>query len=378
MKFVFAAGGTGGHINPALAVAGELKKRCPDAEILFLGTKEKMESKLVPAAGFNFRNIEISGFQRKLTLHNLVENVKTVWRFLKSSEQSRKILEEYRPDAVIGFGGYVSGPVLREAAKLGFATLIHEQNAFPGMANKSLAKSVDRVLLALPEAAEYLKCKNPPIVTGLPIREAIINANREKARAKLGCGNQTVIFSAGGSLGARTINEVALDLMLSLRDEPGIRFIHSYGQYGTWVPERLKENGIDLSDPRYDVREYIYDMADCLAAADLVISRAGASSISELEALGKAAILIPSPNVAENHQYHNAMALVEKDAAFIVEEKELQQEPDRVKKLVCALIKDPERRKTVGENAARLARTDAKDQICDVILSLVKTDKSEI
>ena len=376
MKFVFAAGGTGGHINPALAVAGELKKRCPDAEILFLGTKEKMESKLVPAAGFNFRNIEISGFQRKLTVHNIVENIKTMWRVLKSSEKSRKILEEYRPDAVIGFGGYVSGPVLREAAKLGFATVIHEQNAYPGIANKTLAIAVDRVLLAVPEAKEYLKCKNPPVVTGLPIREAIIRADRDEARAKLGCGDKTVIFSAGGSLGARTINEVVVDLMLSLRDEPGVRFIHSYGQYGAWVPEKLREQGIEDKDPRYDVREYIYDMADCLAAADLVISRAGASSISELEALGKTAILVPSPNVAENHQYHNAMALVEKDAAFLVEEKELEQEPDRVKKLVLSLLHDPERRKAVGQNAALLAKTDAKDRICDIILSLVKDEKN--
>ena len=163
MKFVFAAGGTGGHINPALAVAGELKRRYPDADILFLGTKEKMESKLVPAAGFNFRYIDISGFQRKLTPANLRANIKTLWKILKASRQSREILEAFQPDVVIGFGGYVSGPVVRQGAKLGFKTAIHEQNAFPGVANKALAKKADLVMLTVPEAEKYLSCKKTPV-----------------------------------------------------------------------------------------------------------------------------------------------------------------------------------------------------------------------
>lgn len=372
MKYVFAAGGTGGHINPALAVAGEIRKRDPNADIIFVGTKEKMESKLVPAAGFNFRNIEISGFQRKPTLHNLIENIKTVIRVLKASGQARTILEEFCPDAVIGFGGYVSGPVVREAAKLGIKTVIHEQNAYPGVANKALAKKADLVLLTVPEAEQYLDCKNPPVVTGLPIREKIINANREFARKKLNIGDKTLIFSTGGSLGAKTMNEVMTALMIKMKDDDRLRFIHAYGQYGAWVPERLRENGISENDDKYDVREYIYNMDDCLAAADIVVSRAGASSISEIQALGKTAILIPSPNVAENHQYHNAMALVNQNAAFLVEEKELAETPDAVERLVRQLIEKPEKIRAMGANAVQMAKTDAKDRICDLILELIK------
>ena len=373
MKFVFAAGGTGGHINPALAVAGELKRRYPDADILFLGTKEKMESKLVPAAGFNFRYIDISGFQRKITPANLRANIKTLWKILKASRQSREILEAFHPDVVIGFGGYVSGPVVRQGAKLGFKTAIHEQNAFPGVANKALAKKADLVMLTVPEAEKYLSCKKKPVITGLPIREEIMQADRAFARAKLHADGKTVIFSAGGSLGARTINEVMSDIMIALKEDDSVQFIHSYGHYGAWVPEKLKENGISPNDPKYDVREYIYDMADCLAAADLVISRAGASSISEIEALGKASILIPSPNVAENHQYHNAHALVEKNAAYLVEESQIEKEPDVVKNMVLDLLAEPQRLQSLGANALKMAKTDAKDTICDLLVQLAQS-----
>lgn len=374
MRCIFAAGGTGGHINPALAVAAEIRKRYPDAEILFLGTKEKMESRLVPAAGFNFRNIEISGFQRKKSFKGLIENIKTMFKVIRAGEQSASIMDEFHPDVVIGFGGYVSGPVLRKASKLGIKTVIHEQNAYPGVANKMLSKRADRVLLSVPEAADYLSCKNPPIVTGLPIREEVISANREKARKKLGIGDQTVIFSSGGSLGARTINDVASSLMIDLKNRDDIMFIHSYGQYGAYVPKILAENGISPDNPRFIVKEYIYHMADCLAAADIIISRAGASSISEIEAVGVASILIPSPNVAENHQYRNALTLSEKNAAILVEEKELEQNPNLVKEKILDLLTDKEKRSRIAENAKKLAITNAKDQICDIIVELVEQE----
>lgn len=371
MKFVFAAGGTGGHINPALAVAGEIRKRYPDADILFLGTKEKMESRLVPEAGFNFRNIEISGFQRRLTPKNLIENIKTVFRIIKASKQSRQILEEFEPDVVIGFGGYVSGPVVREASKLGIKTVIHEQNAYPGVANKALAKLVDRVLITVPDAEKYFESKSKPVVTGLPIREKILEADRDFARAKINAGGKTVIFSSGGSLGARTVNEVMTDIMISFKDNDNVKFIHGYGQYGSYVPENLKKAGIKSGDPKYDVREYIYDMADCLAAADIVVSRAGASSLSEIQAVGRASVLIPSPNVAENHQYYNAMALVNNNAAFVVEESELKDNPNKVKEIVSELINDPAKVCEYGKNARAMAKTDAKDKICDIIIGLI-------
>ncbi len=375
MKFLIAAGGTGGHINPALAVAEELRARYPDAGILFLGTKKKMEAKLVPAAGFDFRSIEISGFQRKLTPKNIIANVKTAFLVVKSTSESRKIIREFAPDVAVGFGGYVSGPVIREAAKLGVKTVIHEQNAYPGIANKALAKIVDRVLLTSVEAKKYLECKNEPVVTGLPVREAILRADRAVSRAKLGVGNNILVFSTGGSLGAKTINDVMSDIMISYKDAQGIRFIHGYGRYGAFVPEKLAAAGISAENERFDVREYIYDMDDCLAAADIVVSRAGASSVAELEALGKASILIPSPNVAENHQYHNAMALVKNGAAALVEEKELAEDPDRVKNLLAELLSDPERVISIGKNAKAMAQQNAKARICDEIVSLVEAGK---
>ncbi|MBQ6020551.1 MAG: undecaprenyldiphospho-muramoylpentapeptide beta-N-acetylglucosaminyltransferase [Clostridia bacterium] len=372
MKFLIAAGGTGGHINPAIAVAEELRARYPDAKILFVGTKKKMEAKLVPDAGFDFRSIDITGFQRKLTPKNILANVKTAYLTVKASGEAGKIIRSFAPDVAIGFGGYVSGPVIRKAHKLGVKTVIHEQNAYPGVANKALAKQVDRVLLTSPEAEKYLECKNEPVVTGLPVRASVLNADRAAAREKLGVGNRILVFSTGGSLGAKTINNVMLGIMIAYRDVPGIRFIHGYGRYGAFVPEKLAAAGIDEMNERYDVREYIYDMDDCLAAADIVISRAGASSVAEIEALGKAAILIPSPNVAENHQYHNAMALVKNDAAMIVEEKELTQNPDAVKEALEELLSDPQRVIAIGKNAKRMALNDAKSKICDVILSLTE------
>ena len=310
MKIIFAAGGTGGHINPALAAAGEIRDNYPDCEILFIGAKNKMESELVPKAGFAFKAISISGFQRKISIKNLFRNIATVWRLIISLFAVRSIIKNFAPDVVVGFGGYVSGPVVRAAAKMGIKTVIHEQNAFPGVTNKMLAKKADAVMLTVPAAAKYLECKNEPVVTGLPVRSEILAADRDFARAELGIkANQKVIFSFGGSLGARTINNSMVSLISKLHENSDIRFIHGYGQYGKWVPEKLKEAGVDITKDNIDVREYIFDMDKCLAAADLVICRSGASTLSEIEAVGRASILIPSPNVSENHQYHNAMAL---------------------------------------------------------------------
>lgn len=370
MRIVFAAGGTGGHINPALSVAGEIKKRDKNSEILFIGTQDKMEAKLVPAAGFQLKTIKISGFQRKPSFENLKKNLVTLVRMFTSVSEVKSILKEFKPDAVIGFGGYVSGPVVRTAAKMGIKTAIHEQNAFPGMTNKALTKLADVTMLTVEAAKDRMSPKNEPIVTGLPIREEILNADKSFARAELGIAkDEILIFSTGGSLGAKTVNTVMTELMAAISDK-NIRFIHGYGQYGRWVPDRLAELGVDISDTKkYDLREYIYNMATCLAAADIVVSRAGASSISELQALGKTAILIPSPNVAENHQYHNAMDLVNNNAAILLEEKQLS--GSLLTETVRELLADPIRLSEIGNNAKKMAHTDAKDKICDIIQELV-------
>lgn len=371
MKAIFAAGGTGGHINPALAAAGELKRRNPDAQILFIGTQEHMESKLVPSAGFDFKTIHIAGFQRKLSVKNIISNIKTVGLMFKSTRETNEIFNEFNPDVVIGFGGYVSGPVVRAAVKKGIKTAIHEQNAFPGVTNKALAKEVDAVMLTVEQAKKYLSPKNKPIITGLPVRHAIFEADRDFARAKLGIGeNQIMILSMGGSLGAKTINESMTEVITKLSSDKNLYFMHSTGKYGKWVPDRLRENGVDIEiGSNVTIREYIDDMDICLAAADLVISRAGASSLSEIEAVGRASILIPSPNVAENHQYHNAMALVNKNAAKVIEEKDLTCE--KLLETVKEMASDKNTLKLYGNNAKRIAVMNSAEKICDVIEGLV-------
>ncbi len=370
MKIIFAAGGTGGHINPALAAAGEIRENYPDAEILFVGTKDKMEAKLVPQAGFAFEGIAMSGFQRKLSFENIIKNIKTVWRVLFSGFAVKRLIKKFNPDVVVGFGGYVSGPVVRKAAKMGIKTAIHEQNAFPGVTNKLLAKDADAVMVAVPKAKEYLECKNEPIVTGLPVRNEILRADRDFARAEMGIkDDEIVIFSFGGSLGAKTINTAMVDIITEFAKEKKCRFIHGYGQYGKWVPDALKEKGIDTDNKNIDVREYIYDMDKCLAAADIVVCRSGASTLSELQAVGKASVLIPSPNVSENHQYHNAMTLVNASAAYVIEEKDLTHE--KLSSALRELIENPVLRKEMEENAKKLAVADSQKIIAEIITGLI-------
>ncbi len=370
-RIMIAAGGTGGHINPALAVASEIRKRCPDATIIFVGTADRMEAKLVPNAGFDFTTIEIRGFKRSFSPSAIKANLKTVGLLLKSSSQVKKIIEDFKPDVVVGFGGYVSGPVLRMACKMGIPTAIHEQNAYPGVTNKALAKTVDRVMLTVMDAKKHMEPKNEPVYTGLPVRGELIEADRDLSRAELKLDNRPLVLSMGGSLGARAVNEAIVEAISAMHKDENCYFLHAYGQYGKWVPEKLKEKGVDLSAEKHImIREYIDDMARCLSAADLVICRAGASSLSEFQVMGKPSILIPSPNVAENHQYHNAMALVNNDAAVIIEEKDLTGEA--LTKAIKDLIFDNKRLSQIGANAKEMAITDATDRIINVIGEIIR------
>ena len=214
-KILIAAGGTGGHINPALGIAGFIKERNPSAEIVFVGTADKMEAKLVPQAGYELRTIEISGFWRSFSPDAIKHNLITVKRLMKSSSQIKKIINDYKPDLVIGFGGYVSGPVLRIAAKKGIPTAIHEQNAYPGVANKAVAGMVDRVMLTAAKAEQYMKPKNPCVVTGLPIRGDILKTDSDFAKAELNLGGKPLILSMGGSLGAKPVNDAVLGMILN-------------------------------------------------------------------------------------------------------------------------------------------------------------------
>lgn len=370
MKILFVAGGTGGHINPAIAVANEIKRLYPDSEILFVGTKNRMETKIVPAAGFSIETVEMKGFSRTLSIKGIAANFKTVYLTLKASGSAKKIIKDFSPDVVVGFGGYVTGPVLRAAAKLGIPTCIHEQNAFPGVANKALAKMVDKVMLTSPEAEKYMTCKNAPVVTGLPVRRQILQADKALARASLGVKpNEMLVLSMGGSLGADEINNAVIGMFKELHNENDIRFIHATGQYGGFVWDELKKLNIPFGEnTNIDLREYINDMDVCLPACDLVISRAGASSIAEISALGKPSILIPSPNVAENHQFHNANTLAGNGGAILIEEKDLT--PDLLANTVRELKNDRAKLQEISAKASEKAKTNALSEICKIVASL--------
>ena len=371
-KILIATGGTGGHINPALAVAGFIREKYPEADILFVGTAVKMEAQLVPAAGYNFKTIDIQGFSRDLTPSGIKQNISTVIKLVKSSSQAKKIIKEFNPDVVLGFGGYVGGPVLRTANKLGIPTAIHEQNAFPGVTNKALAKVVDKVMLTAPEAEKYMQPKNPCVVTGLPVRGELISANREFSRAELGVDERPVILSMGGSLGARVINNAVTQLIEERYERKDCYFLHATGKAGVGMFDVIeKEKGISLEENKHIMlREYINDMHRCMAAADLVICRAGASSLSEIQAMGKPSILVPYPYAAENHQYYNAMELVKNDAAILIEEKDFTGE--RLIKEIDALLADKSRLTTLGENAKKMAIYDATERIVSCICEIVR------
>ena len=369
-KILFATGGTGGHINPALAVAGYVRENYPKAEILFVGTADRMEAQLVPAAGYDFRTIEIQGFSRELNLEGLRHNIKTVELLMKSEGQAKKIIEEFKPDVVIGFGGYVSGPVLSVAARMGIPTAVHEQNAFPGITNKNLAKKVAVVMLTAPEAEKLLKPKNPCVVTGLPIRGEIISANKEFARAEMKLDSRPLILSMGGSLGARAINEAVKYLILKRYEKEDCYYLHATGKAGAAMIDDIGKE-VDLNaNPQIMLREYINDMDRCLAAADLVVCRAGASSLSEIQALGKPSILVPYPYAAENHQYYNAKTMSDRDAAILIEEKDFTGE--RFLEEVEKLLSEPERLKKMGENAKNMAILDASQRITECVCKIVK------
>lgn len=369
-KILFATGGTGGHINPALAVAGYIRENYPKAEILFVGTADRMEAQLVPAAGYDFKTIEIQGFSRELNFEGFKHNIKTVNLLFKSEGQAKKIIEDFKPDVVIGFGGYVSGPVLSVAARMGIPTAVHEQNAFPGVTNKNLAKKVDVVMLTAPEAEKLLKPKNPCVVTGLPIRGEIISANKEFARAEMKLDSRPLILSMGGSLGARAINEAVKYLILHRFEKKDCYYLHATGKAGASMIDDIGKD-VDLNaNPQIMLREYINDMDRCLAAADLVVCRAGASSLSEIQALGKPSILVPYPYAAENHQYYNAKTMSDRDAAILIEEKDFTGE--RLLSEVEKLLSKPERLKKMGENARAMAILDASQRITECVCKIVK------
>ena len=371
MKVLMTGGGTAGHINPALAIADTIRAHHPDAKFLFVGAPQGMEARLVPAAGYEFVSMPVAGFQRKLNLTNIRRNLEAVGHLLRSGGRAARILRDFQPDVAIGTGGYVSGPILRKAAQMGIPVLVHEANAFPGVTVKMLAHHCECVMVAVEDAKKRLPDHVRIAVTGNPVRTEVLAYDRDRARRELGVDDRPLIVSFGGSLGARTINESMLDLLVRSAQDGRYQHIHGYGKFGGFVLDELKARGVDPDKcPNLDVREFIKDMPRVMAAADLVICRSGAMTLTEIQALGKAAILIPSPNVAENHQYYNAMALVDRGAADIIVESEIT--PALLTEKADALAGDPQKLAEMSANARKMAILDSRERIYRIVARTLK------
>ena len=374
MNLIFTCGGTAGHINPAIAVANGMKQRFPDANILFIGAAGKMEEKLVPQAGYELRALPASGLSRRLNAKGIKQNIYAVKCVLNAVTACKKIYKEFKPDAVIGTGGYASFPALYAAQSMGIPTCVHEANALPGVTTKLAANKADRVLVAFEESCKYYKKPEEVRVVGMPIRKEFTETTREAARAALGLGQgEKLVVSAFGSLGAKVMNETMADMMpLEQKDNFPFRHIHATGSFGKeWMPKRVKDNGVDWENcPQLDIREYIFDMPVLLNAADVVIGRAGSGTCNELGATGAPCILVPSPNVTNNHQEKNARVLEAAGGAVVMLEGEVTAE--KMYALVTELLADDARRAEMSKALKGLVRTDSADAICDIVEELTR------
>lgn len=370
MRILMTGGGTAGHINPALAIASQIKKEYPDAEFLFVGAKGRMETELVPKAGFPIKTISIQGFSRKKSLAGLCYNFKTLYYVATAGFSCSKIIKEFKPDIAVGTGGYVCGPILQKAAKLNIPVILHEANSFPGVTVKMLSKVAKAVCVVNDDAASRIPEGANVIVTGNPVRSEFFSYQKETARSELKMDNKPLVLSLGGSLGAARINELMEDVFQLSSQTHSVKHLHSAGknEYED-LCAHLKEKQIDIDNTNLEVRPFIEDMPRCMAAADLVICRCGAITIAELLASGKPSILIPSPNVAENHQYYNAMSLVKIGAAICIEEKDATAE--KIWETIQELISNPEKLKEMSKNAQQNAKKDVTQNIVEIIMKYI-------
>lgn len=364
LRIIISGGGTGGHIFPAVSIANAIRAKYPEAKILFVGALGRMEMQRVPAAGYEIVGLPISGFNRK----NMLKNVVVLYRIWKSQQMAKKIIRKFNPMAAVGVGGYASGPMLNQCTKMGIPCLIQEQNSYAGVTNKILSKKVDRICVAY-DGMERFFPADKIVKTGNPVRQALLDTKLTKAEALKSFGlseDKKTILIVGGSLGARTVNESVLQ-NLDMIKESGVQFIWQTGKYyNASIMAELKQRG---TVPSLHVTDFISDMGAAYKAADLVISRAGASSISEFCLIGKPVILVPSPNVAEDHQTKNAMALVNKNAALYVKDADA---PAEVVKLALQTVKDDARLKELSENIPKLALPDSADIIANEVVKLAR------
>ena len=365
-RIIISGGGTGGHIFPALSIADAIKAKHPDAKILFVGADNRMEMQRVPDAGYDIVGLPIAGFDRK----NLLKNIKVLWKIFKSQRMAKKIIKEFAPHAAVGVGGYASGPTLKMAASMGIPTLIQEQNSYAGVTNKILSKSAEMICVAY-DGMERFFPKEKIILTGNPVRKNLLDmrGSRKEAMKTMGLDeNKKCVLIVGGSLGARSINEGIIANIEKIRANSDIQFIW---QTGKLYFEEMKKRAGELGKPdNLTITDFVSDMASALSAADIVVSRAGAGSISEFALLGKAVILVPSPNVSEDHQTKNAMALVDKDAAIYVADANVKEE--LIDKAV-ETVKDRMKIALLETNIRKMGKPDAASEIADEVLKLADT-----
>lgn len=364
LRVIISGGGTGGHIFPAVSIANAIRSKHPDAEILFVGALGRMEMQRVPAAGYEIKGLPICGFDRK----NPLKNIKVLFKIWKSQRMAKQIIKEFQPMVAVGVGGYASGPTLNKAAAMGIPCLIQEQNSYAGVTNKLLAKKAEIICVAYDGMERFFPAEKI-IKTGNPVRQALLDTtiSREEAIRSFGLDPQKkTILLVGGSLGARTVNESIMQ-HLDLVRQTDIQFIWQTGKYyHTGIMEQLKSQG---QPKNLVVTDFISDMGAAYKAADLVISRAGASSISEFCLIGKPVILVPSPNVAEDHQTKNALALVNVDAALYVKDAEA---PAQLLELAIKTVNDKQKLDSLHTNILKLALPDSADIIADEVIKLAK------
>ena len=370
MKFLFTCGGTAGHINPALAVAGAIKEAMPDSEFLFVGAEGRMETDLVPRAGYEIRTVRITNIHRGFSAEDIKHNLNTLKNVVTSTGQAKQIIREFQPDAAIGTGGYVCYPVLKAAHAMGVPTAVHESNAVPGLTTKMLEGVVDTVMVGFEESRANYKHPERVVVTGTPVRGEFMHADKLAARRALGLPeDKPLVASVWGSLGAGHMNEIMTDFIIRACANPFFGVVHSTGK--AWYQKMTST--LEREKPGYDklgmdVREYIYDMPLVMAAADLVMCRAGASTLAELTAMGKPAVLIPSPNVTNNHQEKNARVLADAGAAKLLLEPDFT--ADSLLGLVSELLHHPEQLDVMSEKMRALGVPDATGRIAGIVLDL--------
>jgi len=374
MNVIFTCGGTGGHINPAIAVANIWKERHPDSNILFIGAKGRMEEQLVPKAGYELFTIPASGMSRGKSLSALKQNAYAVSCVLKSVGACKKVIKDFKADVVVGTGGYASFPALYAASTLKIPTCVHEANAMPGLTTRLISKRATRMLVCFPESRKYYKNPDRVEVVGMPVRKEFVFTRKEDARKELGLDQRPLVVSAFGSQGAKAMNEAMAELF-KLEQDAGypFRHIHATGSFGwEWMPEKVKEKGVDLSENKgITMQEYIYNMPTLMAAADVVISRAGASSCNEIAASGTPCILIPSPNVTDNHQEKNARALSDQGAAVLMLESDCTAQALMTE--LQKLLSDQEAYSRMSKALLKMSVPDSAERLCDIIEQCVRS-----